>query len=122
MDVRSHGTTMISDPTHQLAVAHLTEIRASPQPGRLRQAVAVLPFVNLTNDPDYEYLDDGITDEILGTPDRSSGGMVGGGRLCVAGGQLARELLRARGELGDCPYLANVGRHGIHHGAQHLGR
>ena len=88
MDVRSHGTTMMRDPTHQLVVAHLTEIPASPQPGRVRQAVAVIRW--------------------------------DGGR--PSGGQLARELLRARSELGDSPYLADVGRHGIHHGAQHLGR
>ena len=30
-------------------------------------AIAVLPFINLSNDPDTDYFSDGVTDEIIGT-------------------------------------------------------
>jgi serine/threonine-protein kinase len=49
-------------------------IVASPTPGGtvdLRPTVAVLPFTNLSSDPENEYLSDGIADEIIGTLGRS---------------------------------------------------
>jgi len=41
-------------------------------------AVAVLPFANLSSDPENEYLSDGITDEIIGTLGRLGGVRVAG--------------------------------------------
>lgn len=42
-----------------------------PAPGV--PSLAVLPFVNLTSDPEYEYFADGLTDELIGTLSRLKG-------------------------------------------------
>lgn len=42
-----------------------------PAPGI--PSLAVLPFVNLTSDPEYEYFADGLTDELIGTLSRLKG-------------------------------------------------
>jgi len=46
------------------ALALLLGARLSPAPSAERPSVAVLPFANLTGNPDYEYLSDGLTDEM----------------------------------------------------------
>ena len=78
------------------ALAILTAIESVPQrsastdSGRtgpsieLSAGVAVLPFVNLTSDPENEYLSDGITDEVLGTLGRSRTIRVAGRASCFA--------------------------------------
>jgi len=56
-------------------VAALDTVRASPALSDTTHddAIAVLPFVNLSNDPDTDYFSDGVTDEIIGTLARVKG-------------------------------------------------
>lgn len=56
---------------------------AAPAAGAL-PAVGVLPFANLSSDPENEYLSDGITDEIIGTLGRMRGVRVAGRASCFA--------------------------------------
>jgi serine/threonine-protein kinase len=54
------------------------------RPVAVLPAVAVLPFANLSSDPENEYLSDGLTDEILGTLGRTRGVRVAGRASCFA--------------------------------------
>ena len=51
------------------AIAALQEARRKPSSGstRIAPSLAVLPFTNLSPDPDNEYVADGITEEIIST-------------------------------------------------------
>lgn len=40
-------------------------LSTGPAPTSIEQSVAVLPFVNMSGNPDNEYFSDGITEEIL---------------------------------------------------------
>ena len=40
---------------------------------RTKPSIAVLPFVNLTTDPAYEFFCDGLTDELINTLSRAPG-------------------------------------------------
>ena len=46
--------------------------------GDVEQSVAVMPFVNVSGDPDNEYFSDGITDELITALARLAGGRVPG--------------------------------------------
>ena len=50
---------------------HLEEIGAAPSPGRI--CVAVLPFVNMSPEPEQDYFCDGISEEITNSLTRVSG-------------------------------------------------
>jgi adenylate cyclase len=41
-------------------------------------SIAVMPFVNMSNDPETDYFSDGVTDEIIGTLARVKGLRVAG--------------------------------------------
>ena len=57
---------------------------ASVTPTAAMPAVAVLPFANLSSDPENEFLSDGITDEIIFTLGRIDGIRVAGRTSCFA--------------------------------------
>jgi serine/threonine-protein kinase len=42
-----------------------TEIKAKPTMTALKESIAVLPFLNLSNDAEQEYFSDGVTEEII---------------------------------------------------------
>jgi serine/threonine protein kinase/tetratricopeptide (TPR) repeat protein len=66
-------------PSSESAASRSTPVRAAAIP-----AVAVLPFANLSSDPENEFLSDGITDEILYTLGRIEGLRVAGRTSCFA--------------------------------------
>src|SRR5262245_24178211 len=60
----SHRFVSVSDLVAALDAADSTPGRAHVGVGPVRR-IAVLPFVNVSPDPDHEYLSDGITDELI---------------------------------------------------------
>jgi adenylate cyclase len=58
-------------PYHKMSVARVSEAARVP-----RMSVVVLPFANLSNDPEHEHFADGITDDLTIDLTRISGGFV----------------------------------------------
>jgi len=58
---------MGSDVARQSAALDRADIASPPSLGRLddRRAIAVLPFLNFSDDPEQEYFADGITEDII---------------------------------------------------------
>jgi TolB-like protein/Tfp pilus assembly protein PilF len=48
-----------------LVVDRIFNITYTPNVSNIEKSIAVLPFTNLSNDPDQEYFSDGLTDDIL---------------------------------------------------------
>lgn len=56
----------IEEPVHVHRIAlNNTTVEAAKQPDATHHSIAVLPFANLSPEPDNEYFSDGLTDEIL---------------------------------------------------------
>jgi len=70
---------------------------SSPRPGPGRTMIAVLPFDNLSGDPELEYLSDGFTEEILTVLGKQGGGLGVIGRTSVMRYKRTKEPIDAIG-------------------------
>jgi adenylate cyclase len=72
----SAGALGILPPTAAPARPKSTRHRASRRRGAPRLSIVVLPFTNMSSDPDQEYFVDGITDDLTTDLSRISGSFV----------------------------------------------
>jgi adenylate cyclase len=63
-------------PATAPALPRSRRLRASPRRNKPRLSIVVLPFSNLSNDPEQEYFADGITDDLTTDLSRISGSFV----------------------------------------------
>jgi len=66
-----HPTRVFAISNEGLAVPSETDL--APQRSRRERSVAVLPFVNMSRDPENEFFSDGITEEIINALTRVNG-------------------------------------------------
>jgi TolB-like protein/class 3 adenylate cyclase len=87
-DIGEHSVKNISRPVHvyTMSAAAIASLPPLPIPAEARTqvtvstaprlSIAVLPFTNLSNDPEQEYFADGITDDLTADLSRVSGSFV----------------------------------------------
>ena len=74
--VKQETLKNVREPVRIYSVTHgtntLTPTQAQPLPPAEEKSIAILPFVNMSNDPEQEYFSDGIAEEILNSLSRIS--------------------------------------------------
>ncbi|MGD2121602.1 MAG: tetratricopeptide repeat protein [Gemmatimonadota bacterium] len=60
-------------PSSEAAASHSLQGPVNPKPDKGPRAIAVLPFSNLSPDPEDDYFSDGITDELINTLGQARG-------------------------------------------------
>ena len=81
---------------HPPGGAELSTIAASPS---ARPSIAVLPFENLSRDPDQDYFGEGIAEDLITDLSKISGLQVAGRRTTFAARQTTRDALEASARL-----------------------
>ncbi len=74
--------------------------RAAPEPEGERPSIAVLPFNNMSGDPEQEYFSDGITEDIITDLSKVSGLFVIGRNTCFGYKGMAPQLQQVAQDLG----------------------
>jgi serine/threonine-protein kinase len=102
---RSAGPERVAAPAGEAQAATVQEpVAAEPPAAADEGSIAVLPFVNMSGDPDNEYFSDGLSEELLNTLVRMGGLKVTGRTSSFAFKGQSRDLR----EIGRLLNVANV--------------